>query len=52
MPNSKCKNVAKARVIDNLKRNFPEQPRKTESIAVGENCIQELGYRKANLTTK
>ena len=50
MPYSKRKNVEKARVFNNLKRNFPEQPREAESIAVGENCIQELGCRKA--TTK
>ena len=48
MPNSKRKNVEKARVFNNLKLNFPEQPREAETIAVGENCIQELGCRKAN----
>ena len=48
MPNSQYKNVPKARVFNNLKRNVPEQPRESESIAVGENCIQEFGCRKAN----
>ena len=48
MPNSKRKNVAKATVFNNLKRNFPEKPKEAESIAVRENCIQELGFRKAN----
>ena len=46
MQNSERTNVAKARVFNNLKRNFLEQPREVESIAVGENCIQELGCRR------
>ena len=32
MPTSKRKNAAKARVFNNLKRNFSEQPREVESI--------------------
>ena len=39
MPNSKRKNVAKARVFNILIRNFLEQPRVAEIITAGENCI-------------
>ena len=42
MPNGKCKNAAKEKVLNNLERNLPEQPEEAESFAVGENCIQSL----------
>ena len=42
MPNSKRKNVAKARVFNNLKHNFPEQPTVPESIAVVETVFRNL----------
>ena len=32
--------------FNNLKRNFPKQPREAENVAVGGNCIQELITKK------
>ena len=37
--------------FNNLKRNFDEQPREPESIAVGEN-YSGTWRQKGNLTTK
>ena len=46
MSNSKCKNVAKARVFNILKRNFPGNPREAESIAVGETVFRNLAAER------
>ena len=48
MRNSEHKNAVEARVFNNLKRNFPEQPREAESIAVRENCRSLAAERQSN----
>ena len=48
MPNSKRKNAAKARILNNLHLNLPEQPREAKSIPVREKLHSELACRKAN----